>query len=102
MFAANAASALVRKRRDLHRGVGAGGGTGSRDRRRTENHSIRRRLHHRKPARENPGTPGRGKHRFKQGNGITMAEASDWKKYGNILCVRPDNFGDVLMTTPAL
>jgi lipopolysaccharide heptosyltransferase II len=31
-----------------------------------------------------------------------MAEASDWKKYGNILCVRPDNFGDVLMTTPAL
>jgi lipopolysaccharide heptosyltransferase II len=26
----------------------------------------------------------------------------DWKKYRNILCIRPDNLGDVLMTTPAL
>lgn len=31
-----------------------------------------------------------------------MAESSDWKKYRNVLCVRPDNLGDVLMTTPAL
>lgn len=31
-----------------------------------------------------------------------MAESTDWKKYRNVLCVRPDNLGDVLMTTPAL
>jgi lipopolysaccharide heptosyltransferase II len=30
-----------------------------------------------------------------------MAESSDWKDYRNILCIRPDNLGDVLMTTPA-
>lgn len=31
-----------------------------------------------------------------------MAIGSDWNKYRNILCIRPDNLGDVLMTTPAL
>lgn len=31
-----------------------------------------------------------------------MAQSSDWKNYRNILCIRPDNLGDVLMTVPAL
>ena len=31
-----------------------------------------------------------------------MRMAADWARFGNILCVRPDNLGDVLMTTPAI
>lgn len=31
-----------------------------------------------------------------------MAIGSDWNRYRNILCIRPDNLGDVLMTTPAI
>lgn len=27
---------------------------------------------------------------------------NDWSKFRNVLCVRPDNIGDVLMTTPAI
>lgn len=29
-------------------------------------------------------------------------QAAEWTKFRNILCVRPDNLGDVLMTTPAI
>lgn len=29
-------------------------------------------------------------------------ETSDWQEFDSILCVRPDNLGDVLMTTPAI
>lgn len=31
-----------------------------------------------------------------------MAGKADWNSYKNVLCVRPDNLGDVLMTSPAL
>lgn len=31
-----------------------------------------------------------------------MQRFEDWSAFKNILCVRPDNLGDVLMTTPAL
>lgn len=31
-----------------------------------------------------------------------MAAKTDWSSYKNVLCVRPDNLGDVLMTSPAL
>ncbi|HEX7048446.1 MAG TPA: lipopolysaccharide heptosyltransferase II [Gammaproteobacteria bacterium] len=27
---------------------------------------------------------------------------NDWRKFRNVLCIRPDNLGDVLMTTPAI
>jgi lipopolysaccharide heptosyltransferase II len=30
-----------------------------------------------------------------------MERKSDWNKFKNILCVRPDNIGDVLMSSPA-
>lgn len=30
-----------------------------------------------------------------------MAGKADWSSYKNVLCVRPDNLGDVLMTSPA-
>ncbi|MGA0557939.1 lipopolysaccharide heptosyltransferase II [Larkinella sp. VNQ87] len=33
--------------------------------------------------------------------GIIQPAGSDWQTFRNILCVRPDNLGDVLMTTPA-
>jgi lipopolysaccharide heptosyltransferase II len=31
-----------------------------------------------------------------------MIRQEEWKEYKNILCIRPDNIGDILMTTPAL
>lgn len=31
-----------------------------------------------------------------------MNASSDWRTFRNILCIRPDNLGDVLMTTPAI
>lgn len=31
-----------------------------------------------------------------------MVGKADWSSYKNVLCVRPDNLGDVLMTSPAL
>lgn len=31
-----------------------------------------------------------------------MKKGNDWSQYKNILCIRPDNIGDVIMTTPAL
>lgn len=31
-----------------------------------------------------------------------MQNREDWKSFRNVLCVRPDNLGDVLMTTPAI
>ena len=30
-----------------------------------------------------------------------MHRQQDWSKFKNILCIRADNMGDVLMTTPA-
>jgi lipopolysaccharide heptosyltransferase II len=31
-----------------------------------------------------------------------VAGKTDWSNYKNVLCIRPDNLGDVLMTSPAL
>lgn len=31
-----------------------------------------------------------------------MIPQEEWKNFKNILCIRPDNIGDILMTTPAL
>ncbi len=31
-----------------------------------------------------------------------MNDRRDWREFRNVLCIRPDNLGDVLMTTPAL
>lgn len=33
---------------------------------------------------------------------VRAAKPRDWVAFRNILCVRPDNLGDVLMTTPAI
>lgn len=31
-----------------------------------------------------------------------MSTTNDWRTFRNVLCIRPDNLGDVLMTTPAI
>jgi len=31
-----------------------------------------------------------------------MTQADDWHSVGNLLCIRLDNMGDVLMSTPAM
>jgi lipopolysaccharide heptosyltransferase II len=31
-----------------------------------------------------------------------MNNRKDWSRFKNVLCIRPDNIGDVLMTTPAI
>src|SRR5829696_6054856 len=38
----------------------------------------------------------------KRGDGMSESDADAWRAVRNVLCVRLDNLGDVLMTTPAM